>query len=106
VLRVLIVNLVFFIGLGIFRSLGMDAVLLTLARMLGFDSGGTTWFNPWILAAYGLVLAGCVAAEFDLLGRLRARTPVALQPVAFVALIVFLTLFCPDDTAAFVYFQF
>ena len=73
---------------------------------LGFTGGGETWLNPWILAAYAVVLLGCIAAEFDLYGRLRALTPVVLQPVAWVALIVFLTLFCPDDTAAFVYFQF
>ncbi|HZL99693.1 MAG TPA: MBOAT family O-acyltransferase [Planctomycetota bacterium] len=106
VLRVALVNLVFFFGLGIFRSQGMDAVLLTMARMLGLDGGGATWFDPWILAAYAVVLAGCIAAELDLFERLRNATPAVLQPVAWVALIVFLTLFCPDDTAAFVYFQF
>jgi len=100
------VNALFFLGMGIFRNQGMPAVLLTLGRMLGLAGGGEHLFNPWILAAYAAVLAGCVAAEFDLYGRLRRATPVALQPVAWVALIVFLTLFCPDDTAAFVYFQF
>jgi alginate O-acetyltransferase complex protein AlgI len=106
VLRVAVVNVVFVLGLGIFRSQGMDAVLLTLARMLGLVGGGSTWFNPWILVAYGAVLLGCVAAEFDLLGRLRVVTPVLLQPVVWVALIVFLVLFSPDESAAFVYFQF
>ena len=105
-LRVAVVTLVFVLGLGIFRSQGMDAVLQTLARMLGLVGGGTTWFEPWVLVSFAAVLLCNAAAEWDLPARITKRLSMPVQCLGYALLIAVLVLFAPDGSEAFVYFQF
>ena len=106
VLRVAVTDILFFLSFCIFRSPSATDAVQSVGRMLVFDGAGQTLFNPWILAGFGAVLLGNLAAEFKLPTRIAGRMSLPVQCVAYAALIVVLVLFSPHDTQAFVYFQF
>jgi alginate O-acetyltransferase complex protein AlgI len=99
-------NILFFIGLAIFRCLDVRLSVESVWRMLTFDGTGTRFIDPWVLIFYAAVLLSNIACEFNLFGRMARRTPLPLQYAGYLLLIVILVLFGAHDTQAFVYFQF
>jgi alginate O-acetyltransferase complex protein AlgI len=106
ILKVALNNILFFIGLGIFRCLNIGASVENVYRMLTFDMEGERAIDWWVIFFYGLVLLSNIACEFNWPSRIAKKTPLPLQYVGYVLLIVVLVLFGPKNTQAFVYFQF
>lgn len=61
--RIAATNVLFFVSFCIFRSESASAAGRALWSMFRFDTAGTRLFDPWILAAFGVVLVANVAAE-------------------------------------------
>jgi alginate O-acetyltransferase complex protein AlgI len=106
IFRVVLSNILFFIGLGIFRCLDIGTSVETVGRMLTFDMEGERFINGWVFFFYALVLLSNIACEFDLFGRAAKRVPLPLQWIGYALLIIILVIFAPNNTQAFVYFQF
>ncbi|MBU0754486.1 MAG: MBOAT family protein [Planctomycetes bacterium] len=106
VLRFALTNLLFIIGLAIFRCPHLGASVHTLGRMFHLESLGERIIDGWVLFFYGLILLTNLACEADLPRRLAKKASLPFRIAAFVLLIVVLVLFGPKNTEAFVYFQF
>jgi len=104
--RIALSNVLFFIGLAIFRCLNVGISMKTVFRMLTFDGEGERIVDPWVLLFFGGVLLSNLACEFKLPSRIAARIPLPLKYVGYALLIVVLVVFGPKNTQAFVYFQF
>jgi alginate O-acetyltransferase complex protein AlgI len=112
VLCIGVTDLLFFLSFTLFRSEGSLAdALESTWRMLTLDGAGLRALDAWVPLAFGAVILGSLACELRLGERLSARLagrPIALplQVLGYAALLYALLLFCPQNTQAFVYFQF
>ncbi|MFH2000945.1 MAG: MBOAT family O-acyltransferase [Planctomycetota bacterium] len=106
ILRAALSNLLFFVGLALFRCLNISDSFDTVGRMFVFDSAGERLLGGSVLFFYGLVLLSNIACEMKWPSRIAARTPLPLQWAGYILLIVILVLLSPNNTQAFVYFQF
>jgi alginate O-acetyltransferase complex protein AlgI len=105
-LRVAVVNVLFVIGLAIFRAPTIGNSMLGVWHMLTLDSAGQSLFDGRVWLFYAVVLLFSFACEYDLPSKLIRRTPFALKCPAYAFVIVLLVLYGVHDTSPFVYFQF
>jgi alginate O-acetyltransferase complex protein AlgI len=106
VFRVMLSNVLFFLGLSFFRAVDIGAAVAMAVRMLTFNADGERMIDGLVFFFYALVLLGSIGSEVDLFKRMARRTPLPLQWVGYTLLIIILVLFGPNNTQAFIYFQF
>jgi len=99
-------NILFFIGLAIFRCPSIQESFRAVLRMMTFSSTGDFLFNPMVLVFYGVILAASVACELSLPTRVAKSIPFPIRCLGYALLILVLVIFGPSNTQAFVYFQF